>query len=54
MVEAFGQLPTNHFGATKKRSTEQALMLPQESIYKEIGHPYAWRAFTLILLAIST
>lgn len=33
-VEEFGLLPTNHFGARKKRSTEQALTLLQEHIYK--------------------
>jgi hypothetical protein len=32
-VETFGLLPTNHFGARKKRSTEQALVLLQEHIY---------------------
>lgn len=36
-VEAFGLLPTNHFGARKRRSAEQALLLLQECIYK------AWR-----------
>jgi hypothetical protein len=36
-VETFGLLPTNHFGARKRRSTEQALLLLQEQIYK------AWR-----------
>lgn len=34
MVEIFGLLPANHFGARKKRSTEQGLMLLQENIYK--------------------
>ena len=34
MVETLGLLPTNHFRARKKRSTEQALMLLQESVYK--------------------
>ena len=33
-VETFGLLPMNHFGARKKRSTEQALLLLQEHIYK--------------------
>ena len=33
-VEEFGLLPTNHFGARKKRSTEHALTLLQEHIYK--------------------
>jgi hypothetical protein len=37
-VEEFGLLPTNHFGARKRRSTEQALALLQEHIYK------AWRS----------
>jgi hypothetical protein len=36
-VETFGLLPTNHFGARKRRSTEQALLPLQEQIYK------AWR-----------
>ncbi|KAK6222522.1 hypothetical protein QIS74_04224 [Colletotrichum tabaci] len=36
-VEEFGLLPTNHFGARKRRSAEQALMVLQEFIYK------AWR-----------
>jgi hypothetical protein len=44
MVETFGLLPANHFGARKKRSTEQALMLLQESIYK------AWRAKKVLSL----
>src|ERR1700754_3011465 len=34
VVETFGLLPTNHFGARKKRSAEQALVLLQEHIYK--------------------
>ena len=38
MVEEYGLLPTNHFGARKQRSTEQALTLLQEHIYK------AWRS----------
>jgi hypothetical protein len=33
-AETFGLLPANHFGARKKRSTEQALMVLQEHIYK--------------------
>ena len=37
-VETFGLLPTNHFGARKMRSTEQALLLLQEHIYN------AWRS----------
>jgi hypothetical protein len=36
-VETHALLPTNHFGARKQRSTEQALILLQERIYK------AWR-----------
>jgi hypothetical protein len=36
-VKEFGLLPTNHFGARKRRSAEQALLLLQEEIYK------AWR-----------
>ncbi|KAJ6439251.1 endonuclease/exonuclease/phosphatase [Purpureocillium lavendulum] len=36
-VETYGLLPTNHFGARKQRSAEQALMLLQEQIYA------AWR-----------
>ena len=36
-VETFGLLPANHFGARKKRSAEQALLLLQEHIYN------AWR-----------
>ncbi|KAM9874254.1 hypothetical protein VDGL01_11687, partial [Verticillium dahliae] len=36
-VEEFGLLPSNHFGARKRRSAEQALMLLQEHIFK------AWR-----------
>lgn len=36
-VETVGLLPTNHFGARKKRSAEQALLLLQEHIYD------AWR-----------
>lgn len=43
-VETFGLLPTNHFGARKKLSTEQGLMLLQESIYK------AWRANKVLSL----
>jgi hypothetical protein len=37
-VETFNLLPTNHFGARKKRSAEQALLLLQEHIYN------AWRS----------
>src|SRR5438045_8824815 len=36
-VEMYGLLPTNHFGARKQRSAEQALLLLQEEIYA------AWR-----------
>lgn len=43
-VETFGLLPTNHFGARKKRSTEQALMLLQEHIYQ------AWRSKRVLSL----
>jgi hypothetical protein len=32
-VETHGLLPTNHFGARKQRSAEQALILLQEQIY---------------------
>jgi ribonuclease HI len=37
VVETHGLLPTNHFGARKQRSAEQALVLLQEQIYT------AWR-----------
>jgi hypothetical protein len=37
-VETYGLLPTNHFGARKQRSAEQALVLLQEQIYT------AWRS----------
>ena len=43
-VEEFGLLPTNHFGARKQRSTEQALTLLQEHIYK------AWRSKKVLSL----
>ncbi|OAQ61299.1 reverse transcriptase [Purpureocillium lilacinum] len=36
-VETHGLLPANHFGARKRRSAEQALLLRQENIYR------AWR-----------
>ncbi|EED12717.1 reverse transcriptase, putative [Talaromyces stipitatus ATCC 10500] len=36
-AETFSLLPTNHFGARKRRSAEQAILLLQEEIYK------AWR-----------
>ena len=37
VVETYGLLPTNHFGARKQRSAEQALLLLQEQVYA------AWR-----------
>lgn len=37
-VETFSLLPTNHFGARKKHSAEQALLLLQEHIYN------AWKS----------
>jgi hypothetical protein len=43
-VETRGLLPTNHFGARKKRSAEQALILLQEQIYQ------AWRAKKVLSL----
>ena len=43
-VEAGGLLPANHFGARKRRSAEQALLLLQEHIYK------AWRAGKVLSL----
>lgn len=43
-VESFGLLPTNHFGARKKRSAEQALLLLQEHIYN------AWRSKKVLSL----
>lgn len=43
-VETSGLLPTNHFGARKRRSAEQALVLLQEHIYK------AWRARKVLSL----
>lgn len=43
-VEAYGLLPTNHFGARKQRSAEQALMLLQEQIYA------AWRGRRVLSL----
>ena len=39
-----GLLPANHFGARKRRSTEQALLILQEQIYK------AWRARKVLTL----
>ncbi|KJK85276.1 hypothetical protein H633G_10887 [Metarhizium anisopliae BRIP 53284] len=48
-VETYGLLPANHFGARKRRSAEQALMLLQENIYR------AWRmGRVLSLTSIST
>ena len=44
IVEKLGLLPANHFGARKKRSTEQALTLLQEHIYK------AWRSKKILSL----
>ena len=46
VVETFGLLPTNHFGARKKRSTKQVLLLLQEYIYN------AWR-FKKVLSLVS-
>ena len=43
-VETFGLLPTNHFGARKNRSAEQALVVLQEHIYK------AWRSRKVLSL----
>ncbi|KAM4067784.1 reverse transcriptase (RNA-dependent DNA polymerase) [Hirsutella rhossiliensis] len=43
-VEAQGLLPTNHFGARKRRSADQALVLLQERIYK------AWRTGRVLSL----
>ena len=43
-AESFGLLPTNHFGARKKRSAEQALLLLQEHIYN------AWRTGRVLSL----
>jgi exonuclease III len=43
-VEEYGLLPTNHFGARKQRSAEQALVLLQEHIYK------AWRRRQVVSL----
>ncbi|OAQ58910.1 reverse transcriptase [Purpureocillium lilacinum] len=44
VVETYGLLPANHFGARKRRSAEQALLLLQEQIYK------AWRARKVLSL----
>jgi hypothetical protein len=43
-IEAYGLLPANHFGARKRRSAEQALLLLEEHIYK------AWRARKVLSL----
>lgn len=43
-VEACGLLPANHFGARKRRSAEQALLLLQEQIYR------AWRSGKVLSL----
>ncbi len=43
-VETHGLLPTNHFGARKQRSAEQALVFLQEQIYT------AWRGRKVVSL----
>lgn len=43
-VETYGLLPTNHFGARKQRSAEQALLLLQEQIH------IAWRRHLVVSL----
>ena len=43
-VETYGLLPTNHFGARKQRSAEQALLLLQEQVYT------AWRGRKIVSL----
>lgn len=43
-METYGLLPTNHFGARKQRSAEQALLLLQEHIYT------AWRSRKVVSL----
>ena len=43
-VETYGLLPTNHFGARKQRSAEQALVLLQEQVYT------AWRGRKILSL----
>ena len=43
-VERYGLLPTNHFGARKQRSAEQALVFLQEQIYT------AWRGRRILSL----
>ncbi|EAQ88752.1 hypothetical protein CHGG_05371 [Chaetomium globosum CBS 148.51] len=44
VVETYGLLPTNHFGARKQRSAEQALVFLQEQIYT------AWRGRKIVSL----
>ncbi len=44
VVETYGLLPTNHFGARKQRSAEQALLLLQEQILT------AWRGRNILSL----
>ncbi|KAF4338140.1 reverse transcriptase [Fusarium beomiforme] len=43
-LETYGLLPTNHFGARKQRSAEQALVLLQEHIFS------AWRSRHVVSL----
>jgi Reverse transcriptase (RNA-dependent DNA polymerase) len=43
-TETFGLLPANHFGARKQRSTEQAILVLQECVYK------AWRSRKVLSL----
>ncbi|KJZ68272.1 hypothetical protein HIM_12337 [Hirsutella minnesotensis 3608] len=43
-VKTYGLLPANHFGARKRRSAEQALLLLQEQVYK------AWRNHKVLSL----
>lgn len=43
-VETYGLLPTNHFGARKQRSAEQALLVLQEEVYR------AWRGRRIVSL----
>ena len=44
MAEKYNLLPENHFGARRRRSAEQALILLQESIYK------SWRGRQMLSL----
>ena len=44
LVEQYHLLPANHFGARKRRSTEQAISILQEHVYK------AWRAKKVLSL----